>query len=555
MDVPRIGLIAIVAWEGGRFLLEKAIDHFGDRLVESIGEKTTEIIKSSSLTDRVVRPIYYKTFYRLVKNDFIGRMLISDKVERAWILGSFKDNVPLIIKRSHANNIYCWPNWAFNATLLRDEVTIKNLGLGEWILHVKFPSSGVSIYNNEGRRYIKEKFLNSNPKGYNEISKWFSEFVNHIAYERSLGTTFEKSFYLRKTPLRWVAGGVIPIVYWKKRLWIAFPYRDIPPVGLNHFGGISQDTEEMLRPRLMVLREFLEEFMVVDRKPAPNSVLRRKKILAMDEFQDALEVNKHFLRLQSEHARLRKEQDGIKLVNSENKIQMHSIDSVFNVEIELEDGSVKRVPDSYFSIDPYELGIEIDFMYWLALDDNDYILFGEPDSTNSFLIRSPIVLISLEAIVDSIKTNNLVSWDSKECRECKSLKQLSGDDYYVFDIDHVELRMNRIKNLVDTLNNNLIDLDSVTDAIEGFYKGDQDAAPILKDALSQLSTSNPVERELSFHLSVALKTWPMFLKLREKEDLKYDSPQGGILRMCPVTWKVLTMATKSCALDRFNSSC
>lgn len=557
----KIGGASLITYEVVRFLLERAIENFGDRVVERLGVKTAELIEDSSILDRVISPAYYRAYYSALRSGKFDWLIMRDMPhEREVVRRSFLDGGhPLVALVNHADNDHYWPGWAFSSMLLFTHLEMEPAGFGEWVLRVRVPSKGVGIYNNAGRRFLKEHFLRKNPEGYDDIQKMYWTFLNSI---KGIGEQRKFRLHLKHRPLRWVAGGIIPVVEIGGRSWIAFPYRDIPPVGLNHFGGLSQDKQERSRPRLMVLREFLEEFLVLDDAPRPGSAVYRKRITISDEFQDSLEVNKHFKRLQAFHQRLREEQDDLHIMDSDRSVLMHSTDTNFTVEMEFDDKRIRRIPDSYFAIDPYELGIEIDFIYWMRLDGGDYILFGEPDPTGSFLVRAPVVLLSAESVVEAIKRDNLVNSDSPECRECFSLPDLSSDDYRVFDVDHIELRYRRIQALIDALESSGGSINTVEDlknGIQSLISKEPGAERILRESLEGMKAEASSKGlgdtsevgELEFHVKIAINTWRKFLTLREGVEISHSEPWGDVARFCPVVWKVLTMAVFSGSLGRF----
>ncbi|AMQ18169.1 hypothetical protein A0127_02800 [Thermococcus peptonophilus] len=577
-------------------LFEKAVDYFGDR----VGPKVAEIAKRSNLLDRVFRPGFYWGYYHLlrsektdwmffrgislkneylraVRDSYIGsptfKELMGSQADRRF--SEYKRALPLIANVTHTDNIWFWPNWAFSSMLLFTHLKLYSPGANEWILDVRVPSKGIGIYNNLGRRFIKEYYLKRNKEKYEEIKQFYGGFLSKLSSRSTSGKgtpnseneEYQLSIGLRNRPLRWVAGGVIPILYYRSKWWFAFPYRDIPPVGLNHFGGLSQDSEERKNPRLMALREFLEEFMVLSHPPEFGVEAIRKPIHISGEFHESIKVNRHFKRLQHFHKTLRETQDGIPILDTDDKdhsgiVELHAVDSPFTVRIDF-GGEVKKIHDVFFSIDPYELGIEIDFIYWGRLEKNDYILFGEPDPTGSYLIRSPIVLISMDKILESIENDKLEQYDRNDCHECRSLPRLKEGDYYIFDRDSIELRSERMKHIIDNylISEHPGDLDEIESLIDEILKTENfekasNLANTLKDKWMEVKNrvtaqDSIVIQELDTHISIATSTWPKLLQLRKGVDITPESPWADFARLVPVAWKVLTMAVKSGSLCRF----
>lgn len=57
--------------------------------------------------------------------------------------------------------------------LLFTHLKLYSPGANEWILDVRVPSKGIGIYNNLGRRFIKEYYLKRNKEKYEEIKQFY----------------------------------------------------------------------------------------------------------------------------------------------------------------------------------------------------------------------------------------------------------------------------------------------------------------------------------------------------------------------------------------------
>ncbi|NJE05752.1 hypothetical protein E3E36_06265 [Thermococcus sp. M36] len=330
VDVLQIGGLSLVGYEVARFLFEKVLERFGDRVVDVVGESMTSFLQSSSIVGRVMQPAFYRVYYSALRSGRFEWAFMRGVPHREAYLRIIRDSfldtsIPAVANVAHTNNMYFWPKWAFSSMLLFTSLEIASPGAGEWTLKVEVPPQGIGIYNNRGRQFIKDYFLHRNPEGYREIREFYKTFMDMVASKEKPRNL---RLGLRNRPLRWVAGGVIPLLWLRGKWWVAFPYRDIPPIGLNHFGGLSQDSEERMHPRLMALREFLEEFLILTEPPEPGAKATRKIIRVSGEFHEDIKVNRHFKRLQSYHKALREAQDGITIVDDKRDVvKMHSIDT------------------------------------------------------------------------------------------------------------------------------------------------------------------------------------------------------------------------------------
>ena len=514
------------------------------------------------------KPLYYSMYYHLIKWEKLERLFFRNVPERyrkeylKIIKESFlSGSKPVVANIKHTDNLYFWPNWAFSSMLLFTDIRVdrylKSNGENQWILKVTIPRGGIGIYNNKGRDFINNHASINNFKGYSELQQKFDRFVNmfnSLPSQDRHSSVFK--YGLEKNPMRWVAGGVIPLITFRGKQWFAFVYRDIPPVGFNHFGGLSEDKDERKRPRLMALREFLEEFLVLDEEPEYGVATTLRQIHISGEHHETIHLNRQFKRIQAYHKRLRELQDNIKVRDSPKEpVTMHALNTPFTVEEYDEDGKIiTKVDDTIFSIDPFERGIEVDFIYYTNdIEDNNYLIFGEPDPTGSFLIRSPIVLISLDKIIDTITSNRFLSCSSENCKECKCISDLTEDDYIIFDKDTLDLRKERMINLAKNMN---IDLEFI-DMLNSLSKGNQVESELQRfwnknKADQSVKKKELVKRyELDTHVNIAINTWSKLYTLKKGSVINTENALDIVSRFCPVTWKVLTLAINSKSLDPY----
>lgn len=212
-------------------------------------------------------------------------------------------------------------------------------------------------------------------------------------------------------PMRWASGGMLPIVTFRKRRWVAMLFRDIAPYGWNlplgaserYFGGttaIGDATDcwedELRRPERLVAREFIEEMLVLNRTPG-GAGLRVRRFRFLHEL--LAPVQKRCEEFSSQHIDLRNSTDLLAIpAQGDADIPVHEV-QVGNCEVSmLENRRESRLHAFLVSVNPSEMGVEMVLPVTFALGDDDCLLDGEIISWGGHfeLVRMPIALLSVE---------------------------------------------------------------------------------------------------------------------------------------------------------------
>lgn len=209
---------------------------------------------------------------------------------------------------------------------------------------------------------------------------------------------------LDQMPLRWASGGVMSLVHWRNRRWTPFFFRDIPPCGWNIALGGSERGDDLSDPWTFLLREFLEETLVLDRPPEVAVPIDFKRF-----YFHRVAAGQEIARAEafaSEHIQMRRRSDGLMIRYLRDPERFEELDRRFCVvpdflntmtEISIErDGHVKRYNNVLVCINLLELGIEVVKVVEYTLEDDDYYLDGEllDLGTHKELLRMPVAFIS-----------------------------------------------------------------------------------------------------------------------------------------------------------------
>lgn len=315
--------------------------------------------------------------------------------------------------------------------------------------------------SNAGKRQLQKHFVNHRRAG---LERADIELLAALGNRTS--TAVDELQSPDGLPLRWASGGVLPLVKFRNRRWVALLFRDIAPYGWNlpmgaserYAGTDDQATatelwkDELRHPEHLVTREFLEEFLVLDGKPTRSSSGNRH-IRRFDFMRDPIErVRAKYRRFNGEHVTMRQNQDKLRFSNSESSASNILITErqVQHCRISVDAGAEHYpVHGFYVSVNLLELGIELILPLEFALGDNDYILDGEilKKDDRVELVRMPIALISADYLRRAFPRDRELAYvspalplrkDSDKEPQPPSIDagmRLGPDDIHVFEWD------------------------------------------------------------------------------------------------------------------------
>jgi len=227
---------------------------------------------------------------------------------------------------------------------------------------------------------------------------------------------------LNLMPMRWVSGGVFSSIEFNNRKWSHFFFRDIDPSGWNIPLGASEKNNEIMNPWINLWREFIEEFLVLDKTPDNfNKIeVRSPTFDNIREFITSTEIAHELI---NKHIEMRKTCDLLDVELSKNNFLNLQIDSLCNDSITISThgnyqphnffNNYQTVNNLFVAINPFELGIETVAIIDCQLNSHDYILDGEilePEGGVMELVRMPVALISHD-FLSKFLNKNMVNFE------------------------------------------------------------------------------------------------------------------------------------------------
>jgi len=278
------------------------------------------------------------------------------------------------------------------------------------VLNRSYPRScKYVVISNSGKRELQKTFVYPRISEIQITEHRLERFITETDNEHQASETIKMPDGI---PMRWASGGVMPIVTFKRRQWVALLFRDIAPYGWNlplgaseRYSGAVGTTktatdfweDELRRPGRLATREFLEEILVIDGHPASGTPLKVRPFSFVNELQPAL--HEHCQQFGKIHIDLRNEKDQLFIqANGGSGIpvsERHGVKCFVDV---LSNEGTQSHHGFLVSVNPSEMGIEMVLPLMFSLQDNDYMLDGEILSSTgvSELVRMPIALFSVD---------------------------------------------------------------------------------------------------------------------------------------------------------------
>jgi len=372
---------------------------------------------------------------------------------------------PLYIQRRHLMNKYFWKNWAFSIVVLRNRLRI-NRDNGDYVLEVDLTGQSYGIYNNKGKEFLQGYFFEGSRVQYTNIEKEFIE--KFIINNHPLNATIEN------TPFRWASAGILPIVKRGERYYVMLVFRTIPPIGWNLPLGASETNTEYKNLRELMLREFHEEILIVDRNMLQAYILGNQQNINYKDFTIrgcSTYLPPQTLKRLQEHVKihidLREKIDKMNLVNSQQIIVLNPVETPFKVQITYDTDHVPKVEsDVIFTINPFEQGIDVLGVYKLEFDDNDYPLTGELiqlSNDKKVFLREPVLLLSIDKIKD-IFTDSFLNLYLQGLTNHNGgpivIPRLDSNDYIIEYLDAIDIRKAHIDKRFEELYKKLMSIDN-----------------------------------------------------------------------------------------------
>lgn len=429
---------------------------------------------------------------------------------------------PVFIKRAHLERKSFWPHWEFSIIVMlkpgKFEISVAKSKTSSkykrWVMAVNLADESFGIYNNAGKRFLREKYRTTSALG--TMSKLSGKFFDVLNSKTELGTSLRWGEAGESLPLRWVSGGFLPIIEFRNNYWAMLFFRDIRPIGLNLAVGASETKSEYKNLHKLIGREFSEETVLLMSEPRVGGLVPQQRF-TVEEFgietsQPISEyINPEFV---EKHNLLRKLHDGmyIDVLKNEDGRPITPIHTPFRVRLRYHSADLKTIDERYFknvlfTINPFEFGVEIIWLCKFEINEGEYILDGEYDLGRNYLVRQPVILVSMDFLQQVYNSTGSLGEKINET-DSKLLPPIPKEHFVVFNQD-VELRKQRLENL-NKLIKSTSNHGSINDNL--IYEKDR-LEKWLSDYLDAF-TSQTADRKMTFQ---ALRT------------------------LCPVTWKSLEL--------------
>ncbi|MCP4679749.1 MAG: TIR domain-containing protein [Deltaproteobacteria bacterium] len=227
-------------------------------------------------------------------------------------------------------------------------------------------------------------------------------------------------------PLRWASGGILSIVKFAEGgpegRWVPVFFRDIRPYGWNISLGKSERwftkddrivpgfaITELNDPWQLILREFLEESLVVNGHPLRDDEVRQRRFLVKKT--DGSIARARADEFDEEHLRLRLDEDNltivkpsVDLINDPDAITAKTRKISCSIHIKSDSNAIFTTNNVLVCFSLLDLGIEVVKVVTYKIRAEDYMLDGEirvhgcpgTNATKRELVRMPVALICLD---------------------------------------------------------------------------------------------------------------------------------------------------------------
>ena len=328
----------------------------------------------------------------------------------------------------------------FAVELLQQPIILNKLDDGTIRVVIGRDKVTLGVYTTEGKQRLSEQLF----AGEEQLEK---ALQTDRTLDRFLRGEVAFSTYkqqLTDIPLRWGSGGVLPVVQWKKRAWTPFFFRDIEPFGWNIPLGATKASDDLNDPWTFLLREFLEEVLVLDGPPTGAGV--GSKVFTFDRLLSEKEASQAAMFAQ-EHIQQRLEKDGIVIngnpgnTDKSRTIPVDLVNTGTEIRIGLK-GQYTETRNVLVCINVLELGIEVVKVMEFKLHDADYLIDGEIAQLPSGpeLVRMPVALISHDYLRRAFSPGKELTYVGG-MRPSVQAPDLPGREIHVFPFDAVRRRM------------------------------------------------------------------------------------------------------------------
>ncbi len=383
---------------------------------------------------------------------------------------SISDSKPTLVRRKHLMTKRFFPKWSFAIVLLFEDLKINRVKqqfptIPRYELNVDLRDQSYGIYNNAGKKFLYSTFRSDKMKpGFRAQEAAVKSFVRADASN----TDEEMNVLLGDVPMRWASGGAMPIVKWKGSTWFLLLFRDITPLGWNIPNGASENKEEYKDIDLLMMREFTEEVVILNKRPAWKVPYSRREQKMFRWQRDGKQVAADAKEFTHRHRQLRDKLDRLTIRADETGPSLSHVSTPFSLKLTYHNGEggikVDQINDILFAVNPAEFGIEIVRLVKFDLGDDDYIIDGEIWEADNSLVRQPMMLLKSDFILEEYREKE-TSASAASHSDCAvndfQIDNIPAGQYFLFDAD-VESRRMRLDYLRNAGHTNYPEYDRIS---------------------------------------------------------------------------------------------
>lgn len=349
--------------------------------------------------------------------DFIAKTFHQPSAQEASIIPPAKHTFapPLSTYEQLNNASGIVPNDAIKSNQFLDEKEVFCIELLNRNIYLKKSNNKITVtidrgnithnvITDKGKSELNDIFVTGNEQFLKEDDEKIHRFFNND--DKEMCIQLEQN----NLCLRWVSGGILPIINYNERKYIPLFYRDKKPFGWNVFLGSSERQfdkdgvpnnveNEYKDPTAVIRREFEEEILVFEEKPSIDKEINRIRPFDMPFGHDS-NVDKFY----SKHVALRSNYDGLTIEeNNDNPINCEFHDTKMRLAIKSGGRTHPGLSNVLVCFNLLELGIEVVKVIEFDLKEGNVLLDGEIITNYNELVRMPIALVSYDFLKKHFK--------------------------------------------------------------------------------------------------------------------------------------------------------
>lgn len=365
--------------------------------------------------------------------------------QKAGFYSAYGSHGPTLAWKEHAEQEFGWRDWEFNSVVLNGGIQIeRRLNSEGSHLKVDLTRSRLALFNNAGKKHLRSRYLTD---GVSSLAFQYEDAVRQL----QRGGRPDSVDIPESLSFRWANGGALVIAIHHGHPYFVLHYRGIEPCGWNLSNGASESSYEHSDINFLAVRETTEELIVLT-SPLDAEAPRSKTVQARFVFPNIqLGAMTPSMRRRirgdaflSDHRRLRQQHDGIEIRYTTDRIEMECIDTRDKVTVHA-DGEKVIWDNVLFSVNPFELGIEVLKVFELELPADAEIVFGEVWPPGDCLIREPVMMVRVAAVLEAWRCGQMAEALDVDTAGVM-LPPLSESDYVVFSAE-LTLRKRRVLTL------------------------------------------------------------------------------------------------------------